>query len=130
MAAFIPENPADRGRFDAHWQKILAAPTVIIRTILWEDQVAGHVLSYETEGKPEVSYWLGRDFWGQGLATRALAAFLAEVNTSRPIYARVAKDNHASIGVLQKCGFVIIGEDEGYAHGRRALTPEWLLELL
>lgn len=130
LAAFISKEPGNRASFDAHWHKIMADPTVIIRTILWDRQVAGHVLSYETDSKPEVSYWLDRACWGQGIATRALAAFLAEGNRKRPIFARVAKDNTGSLRVLEKCGFMIIGEDEGYAHGRQALTAEWILELI
>ena len=46
-------------------------------------------------GKPEVTYWIGRAFWGSGVATEALTRFLDKVWV-RPIYARVAKDNLAS----------------------------------
>lgn len=129
MAAFTAKDPADRQAFDAHWQRILAAETVIIRTIVWEGDVAGHVLSYEQEGRPEVSYWLGRAFWGRGIATRALATFLAEANTARPIYARVARDNVGSRRVLEKCAFTVVGEDVGFANARGEEIPELLLEL-
>jgi RimJ/RimL family protein N-acetyltransferase len=90
--------------------------------------VIGHVLSYEQSGRPEVSYWLGRDFWGRGLATRALSDFLARVNQKRPIYARVAKDNLRSLRVLEKCGFRITGEDKGFANARGEEVEEWILE--
>lgn len=128
MAAFTVEDPADREAFDDRWRRILAAETVIIRTIVWGGEVAGHVLSYEEGGRPEVSYWIGRAYWGRGIATRALATFLAEVNTTRPIYARVAKDNVASLRVLERCGFRVTGEDVGFANARGEEIEELLLE--
>lgn len=45
-----------------------------------------------------------------GFATSALHQFLGEIAV-RPLYARAAKDNTASIRVLQKCGFSVVGED-------------------
>ena len=129
MAAFTAKDPADWHAFLAHWHRNLAAPTVIIRTILVDGAVAGSVLSYETDGEPEVSYWLGRAFWGRGIATAALARFLAEVNPQRPIFARVAKDNLGSRRVLEKCGFTVIGEDKGFANARNAEIEELVLEL-
>ena len=129
MAAFTAKDPADWHVFLAHWHRNLAAPTVIIRTILVDSEVAGSVLSYETDGEPEVSYWLGRKFWGRGIATAALARFLAEVNALRPIFARVAKDNLGSRRVLEKCGFVVIGEDKGFANARNTEIEELVLEL-
>lgn len=74
----------------------------------------------------EVSYGLGKTFWGRGIATQALALFLAEVSI-RPIHARVAKDNAASLRVLERNGFTISGEDRGFAEGRGAEIEEWLL---
>jgi RimJ/RimL family protein N-acetyltransferase len=107
MAAF----PArDREAFMAHWTKILADESNILKTILYDDQVAGNIVSWEQSGEQEVGYWLGREYWGKGIATRALAAFLEQV-TARPLYAYVAKHNLASIRVLEKCGFTIMSEE-------------------
>ena len=128
MVAFTSRDPSDREAFMAHWRKILGDETVLVRTILYDGQVAGSVLSYLDEGKPEVGYWLGKEFWGKGIATQALREFLAQVNTTRPIYARVAKDNPGSRRVLEKCGFVITGEVSGFARARGAEIPELLLE--
>ena len=80
------------------------------------------------EDEPEVSYWLGKEFWGKGIATWALGEFL-EFDRSRPMYARVAKDNLASLRVLQKCGFVIQGEDKGFANAREQEVEEFILIL-
>ena len=107
MAAFpARERPA----FMAHWAKILAAPTMIAQTILFDKQVAGNIGSFEMSGQREVGYWIGRHYWGRGVATAALAAFLHHVQ-ARPLYAHVAKHNRGSLRVLEKCGFTIIGED-------------------
>ena len=129
MAAFIARDPSDRVAFDAHWKKILAEPTNLIRTIICDGQVVGSVSSYLDEGHPEVTYWIGKAHWGKGIATRALTTFLAEVNPTRPIYARVAKDNPGSRRVLEKCGFRVIGEMKGFANARGQEIEELLLEL-
>ncbi len=129
MAAFTAKDPADQRAFMAHWAKILDDATITNRTILIDGQVAGSVASYEeSAGHLEVTYWLGKPYWGKGIATAALRALLAQV-TTRPIYARVAKDNRASLRVLEKCGFMIIDEDKGFANARGQEIEEWLLQL-
>lgn len=105
MAAF----PArDRESFMAHWAKIMADDSNILKTILFDGQVAGNIVSWEQSGEREVGYWIGKEFWGKGIATKALAAFLGHVKT-RPLYAHVAKHNIASRRVLEKCGFRMFG---------------------
>ena len=129
MAAFTSKDPANREAFMAHWHQILANPTIIIRTIVVDGQVTGSVSSYQDDGHPEVTYWLGKHYWGKGLATRALTAFLAHANPTRPIYARAAKDTIGSLRVLEKCGFRIISENKGFANARGKEIEEFLLEL-
>jgi RimJ/RimL family protein N-acetyltransferase len=108
MAAFpARERPA----FDAHWQRILADDAVTVRTIVWNSEIAGNVLSWPRNDERLVGYWLGRDYWGRGIATRALAAFLDEL-TARPLRAHVATSNLGSIRVLEKCGFALSGSGE------------------
>jgi RimJ/RimL family protein N-acetyltransferase len=128
MAAFTAKDPADRQAFMAHWTRILGDETITKETILFDGQVAGHVVSFEQFGTPEVSYWIGREFWGKGIATRALSELLGHVKV-RPLYARAAKDNIASLRVLQKCGFTIAGEDRGFANARGAEVEEFILVL-
>jgi RimJ/RimL family protein N-acetyltransferase len=128
MAAFTAGDPSGRADFDAHWARIRADPTITPRTILAAGQVAGHIASFTRDGDAEVTYWLGKPFWGRGIATTALAAFLPLIPT-RPLYARVAKDNPGSLRVLQKCGFHITGVDKGYAEARGAVTEEYILTL-
>jgi len=129
IAAFTSKDPSDRKAFDKHWQTIMAEESVIICTIIFQEQVAGYILSYLDEGKPEVGYWIGKEFWGKGIATRALTEFLSYANTVRPIYARTAKDNQASKRVLEKCGFCVINEMKGFANALGKEIEELLLEL-
>lgn len=129
MAAFTAKDTTNRVAFFARWKRIRADATVIVRTIVFNGQIAGHVMSYEEDGRCEATYWLGKEHWGKGIATRALREFLAEVNTCRPIYARAAKDNTASLRVLEKCGFAVISEAQGFANARGEEIEELLLEL-
>jgi len=128
MAAFVGKEPRDKVAFDAHWDKILHSPQNITRTIVADGQVAGHVACYPLEGNLEVTYWVGREFWGRGVATQALKRMLQLV-VDRPIFGRAAADNIGSIRVLEKCGFKIIGKDKGFAQGRGEKTEEYILRL-
>jgi RimJ/RimL family protein N-acetyltransferase len=128
MAAFTADDPDDRAAFMAHWARVLADDTITKRAIICDGQVAGSIVCFLRTGTPEVGYWLGKPFWGQGVATRALALLLRQV-TRRPVYARVVKDNAASLRVLRKCGFVVLGEDQGYANARHAEVEEYILRL-
>jgi RimJ/RimL family protein N-acetyltransferase len=101
MAAF----PArERDAFLAHWQRTRLEPSVVLRTVIVDGQVAGNVVSWSDSDHREVGYWLGQDFWGRGIATAALGQFLKLVS-SRPLEAHVAAHNTASRRVLEKCGF-------------------------
>lgn len=126
MAAFMAADPADAAAFAAHWARIRADPDVTNRAIVREGRVVGHVASFVQEGDTEITYWIGREHWGQGVATAALSAFLAVVAT-RPLHARAAADNLASLRVLAKCGFRPVGSDRGYANARGAEIDEVVL---
>ncbi|HEX2916217.1 MAG TPA: GNAT family N-acetyltransferase [Chloroflexia bacterium] len=128
MAAFTTKDPTNRPAFMEKWARILDNPTCVVRTIEVDGEVAGYVSKYEEDGKPEVTYWLGHTFWGKNIATEALQAFLAELDI-RPIYARAASDNYASIRVLLKCGFVITGAEVSFANARNEEIEEILLSL-
>ena len=110
MAAF-PSR--DREPFMAHWSKILANGSGIQKTILFNDRVAGNIMCWEQDGKREVGYWLGKEYWGKGIATQALKEFFHQMKI-RPVVAHVAKHNIASRRVLEKCGFTLIQEDKYY----------------
>jgi RimJ/RimL family protein N-acetyltransferase len=99
----------DRDAFTAHWQKILASDGVT-KTVLFEGEVAGNIVIFDRDGKRLVGYWIGREFWGKGLATRALAELLTE-ETERPLHAYVATSNLGSVRVLEKCGFTLVSRN-------------------
>jgi len=124
MAAF-PSRDYDV--FMAHWKKIMAYENNLIKTILRDGQVAGYILSWEMEGEREVGYWLGKEYWGKGIMTQALAKYLSIVQT-RPLMAHVARHNVGSRRVLEKCGFVVIGEDK-YANPAGVEVEEFVLRL-
>lgn len=108
MAAFPARN---REAFDTHWVKIMANEAIILRAIEVDDQMAGHLVSFLMEEEHQVGYWLGKEFWGRGIATEALRQFLDVVKT-RPLFGRVAKHNAGSRRVLEKCGFKVVGEEK------------------
>jgi RimJ/RimL family protein N-acetyltransferase len=107
MAAF-PSR--DRTAHDGHWSRILADDFVIARTIVEDGKVVGNIGSWTTDSERLIGYWIGREYWGRGYATRAVAELLAEVR-ERPVWARVAEHNVASLRVLAKCGFAVLGAE-------------------
>jgi RimJ/RimL family protein N-acetyltransferase len=125
MAAF----PArDREAFMAHWRKIAGDQTAIAKTIVFNGHVAGNVVSWEESGERAVGYWVGKEYWGKGVATQALSEFLRLLKT-RPLHAHVAKHNLASLRVLQKCGFTISGEAKASSDTSGAEVEEFILKL-
>ena len=101
MAAF-PARAKDQ--FAAHWAKVRADERNVLRTIVVDGLVAGHIGSWQQDGQHFVGYWVGREHWGRGVATQALALLVDEV-TARPLYAHVVAHNVGSIRVLEKGGF-------------------------
>lgn len=128
MAAFTSPDPTDETAYLAHWDKLFASETIQTRAIESDGALAGYVAKFERDGDPEITYWLGRDFWGRGIATTALRRLMSEL-PERPVYARAAKDNLASIRVLEKCGFQRFGEDRGFANARGEEIDEVVMAL-
>ena len=119
----------DHDTFTTHWrERILADEANYAWTIAADGEVAGHMLCFERDGKREVGYWLGRAYWGRGIATAALAALLREV-TERPLYACVVRSNVGSLRVLEKCGFTTIGSERHLDERMGEEIEEALLEL-
>ena len=151
MVGHAGEPRPDRESYDAKWAANRKNPVIVVRTVLSGDRVAGYVTCFERAseaseegeraGRPkadqarinrfgvrEVGYWIGREYWGQGLATAALRELLVIV-TARPLAARVAKHNAGSRRVVEKCGFVITGEDRYTPVPGGPEIPEWVLTL-
>ena len=125
MAAF-PSR--DREAFMAHWAKIMANANVMNRTILFDEQVAGNIASFEMDGEREIGYWIGREFWGKGIASESLKQFLGQ-EVRRPLFAHVAQHNLASRRVLEKGGFVVIREDKWKPDPNKDEVEEFVLML-
>lgn len=125
MAAFQSRS---RDAFMAHWVKILKDKTIFKQAILCDGRAAGNIVCYEMHEKREVGYWVGKEYWGKGVATQALALFLKTVQI-RPLYAYTTKHNIGSFRVLQKCGFKVIGEASQPASAGSPPIPEFILML-
>ena len=122
-AAMAVFPPRERDAFMAHWARTLANESALTWAVVADGAVAGNIGCWEHDGRRFVGYWIGREFWGRGLATQALAELLAVVD-ARPLHAHVVSSNVASIRVLEKCGFVKVG-----AHAVGDGIEELLLEL-
>jgi RimJ/RimL family protein N-acetyltransferase len=128
MAAFTPGDPSDRGAFAAHMAEVMSSSEAKLWAIMRDSQLVGTIGCWVSDGATEVTYWIDRGCWGQGIATRALSLLL-EAISARPIRARAASDNAGSLRVLRKAGFHPIGAEVSYAPGRAAETEETILEL-
>lgn len=128
LAAFTSKDPNDRQAYLEKYTKLLNEPTVNQQTILVGEDIAGSIAKFEIEGKAEITYWIDKKFWGKGIATAALKEFLL-TEPARPVLGRVAFDNYGSQKVLEKCGFIKIGTDKGFANARQAEIEECIYKL-
>lgn len=74
------------------------------------------IASFVMDGQREVTYWIDRAAWGQHIA-------------SRPLRARAASDNAASLCVLEKAGFKVVGTETSNAPARGREIEETILRL-
>lgn len=118
----------EKNAFMAHWNMVMADDSVLIKSILFNGSIAGNIVCFEQLGEREVGYWLGKEYWGKGIATRALAEFLKLVDV-RPLYAHVAQHNIASRRVLEKCGFTVLSEDSYFSQTLGKDIKEYVLIL-
>ncbi|MEP7038849.1 MAG: GNAT family N-acetyltransferase [Acidobacteriota bacterium] len=128
LAAFTQKKPTDKDAYIKKYTKLLSDETVNNKTIFINNEIAGSVAKFEIEGEAEITYWIGKDFWGKGIASKALTQFL-EIEKTRPIYGRVAFDNIGSQKVLEKCGFKKIGTEKGFANARGKEIEELIYKL-
>lgn len=128
LAAFMPKDPTDKSAYINKYTKLLIDPTVNNQTIVIDNNIVGSIAKFIMEGDTEITYWIDRNFWGLGNATKALKQFL-NTETTRPIFGRVAFDNFGSQKVLEKCGFLKIGTDKGFANARQTEIEEFIYKL-
>ncbi|CAN5754586.1 GNAT family N-acetyltransferase [soil metagenome] len=117
-----------RAAFWGRWEENLADTRIAARGIWVSGVLAGHVSGFPLEGADYLGYWLGEAHWGRGIATRAVHLFLLAV-TTRPLRARVAAHNLASLRVLERNGFVVTGSRHSPEDERYLACAEMMLEL-
>ncbi|WP_173152683.1 GNAT family N-acetyltransferase [Phytohabitans suffuscus] len=128
LAAFVARDPDDRAAFDRHMSKLRSSPDVTLHAVTLDGDLVGSIGSFVVDGDTEVTYWIDRSVWGQGVASRALAILLDTVSV-RPLHARAASDNLASLKVLRKAGFTVVGVETSYANARDTEIEETILRL-
>lgn len=128
LAAFTSKDPTNKRAYVEKYTKLLNDPTVNNFTIVVDGIIVGSVAKFVMEGNSEITYWIDKKYWGKGVASYALK-YLLEIEDSRPIFARVAFDNFGSQKVLEKCRFVKIGTDSGYANARQMEIEEFIYKL-
>lgn len=117
--ALAGTKPRDWATFRARWEEILAdvdgtRTGVTPRVIVAGGVVVGAVNISPHDGRDSIGYWIAREHWGRGIASRAVGLMLGEF-ARRPLYATAAGHNLPSIRVLEKNGFRIVS---------RRMTPE------
>ena len=128
LAAFTSKDPTDKPAYLAKFTKLLGDPAINNQTILVNNIIAGSIARFIVAGQAEITYWFDKAFWGKGIATQALTIFLDNEFT-RPLIGRTAFDNFGSQRVLEKCGFVKIGSDKGFANARQTEIEEFIYKL-
>jgi RimJ/RimL family protein N-acetyltransferase len=129
QAAFTNEDPSDYQAHLLHWQKILANPEIINRTVVVDGVAVGNVGSWPLDGVRQLTFWVGIEHRGKSYASQAVAEFL-KLDLTRPMEGRCAFDNLASAKVLTKNGFEQSGTDRYYANARGEEITEFIFQLL
>lgn len=125
LAAVYPRSEAD---FQGHWRSAFEDDAVVAKAIVDDSGPLGTISCFSCDGQNSIGYWIGRPFWGQGIASTALRLLL-DIEKRRPLFARVAKENGASLRVLQKCGFEITGYEFSPGTNRYVECEEAVLTL-
>ncbi len=110
---------------------------IVGRAILLDGELVGGVgLGPRPGGAEELGYWVGKAYWGQGIATRAVGLFLdvlREQGVSAPLHAKTVRTNEASQKVLLANGFTFAGEGECITPARdtpKQPSNDYVLEAL
>jgi len=128
LAAFTSKDPNNKTAYLEKYSKFLGDPSINNQTILLDGIIVGSIAKFEIEEKAEITYWIDRKYWGRGIVSKVLQDFL-KIETIRPILARVAFDNFGSQKVLEKAGFIKIGQDKGFANAREEEIIEFIYRL-
>lgn len=114
----FPFTDRDADEWLAQDEDQLASDRILLRkavALAESDALIGAVDLFERDREACVAYWIGRQYWGNGYATEAAAAFLTHVFATTKIdnvRAGIFVENVASARVLEKLGFQVRGEFE------------------
>ncbi len=75
---------------------------------------------------PNIGYWLGEPYWGNGYMTeaaRGLIAMAFETYDCNAVYSGAFAENTASLRVQEKVGFMIDGETTLFSRPRNGTFP-------
>jgi len=122
-AAMAGFTPRPRPAFDAHWDRILARPDCTVATVEVDGGPVGYVATFPRDDRREIAFWLDRSVWNRGVGRQAVSTFVAR-HRERPLFATVIPTNTASLALLRRCGFRLIGQETG-----PDAEPERLLRL-
>jgi RimJ/RimL family protein N-acetyltransferase len=115
-AAFTASDPDDRAAFDEWMLRERRSPDVTMFVVTEDGGFAGTAAAFTVDGDREVTYWIARHAWGRGVATHALALLVAR-ESERPLFARVAATNAASVALLERAGFTELSRTTSFAPG-------------
>jgi RimJ/RimL family protein N-acetyltransferase len=116
MAAFTRADTSDRRSFDAHYHRIRDNPDDTVLAVDDDGILVGDGRELSVRGGTRGDLLDRPGQWGRGLASAALRLFL-DVESTRPLFARVAEHNAGSAKVLRRAGFVQIGAERSWAEG-------------
>lgn len=128
MAAFVADDPYDWTAYRQKWERLLKDPAVHFQVILYDGVLVGSIAKYEQDGAAELTYAIAPTYWGQGIGSIGVQQFL-QLESMRPMGARVAFDNIGSQRVLEKNGFKRVGLEQGFAAGRGKVIEEFVYVL-
>lgn len=128
LAAFTQKDPFDKQAYMEKYSKFLTDDTIHPQTIWLDGVMVGSIAKYMMHGDAQITYWIDKAYWGKGIASAAVKAFLG-IESARPIFGCTAFDNFGSQRVLEKAGFVRVGSDRGFANGRNAEVEEFIYKL-
>lgn len=118
-------HPYDESHGRFFVETIARGPEEFAWSILCDGRYIGTIgLHLLPDLLPELGYWLGEPFWGQGYATEAAIAVVAAARTAGlpALRSRALLTNTGSRGVLRKAGFSEIEEgvdEQGTLVGQR-----------
>ena len=128
MAAFMPGDFSDPEAYFSKHTRLINDPTVNYQTILMDQIIVGSIAKFILNGQAEITYWIERKYWAQGIATKALNIFMS-IEPARPIKGAAAFDNIGSQRVMEKCGFKKTGSGNAFANARQEMVEEYIYKL-